>query len=393
MKEGRVIIVTGASSGIGRALAERAARSGFRVMAVGRRSERLEELKRVCAASTGSIETIAIDLRTPGAPALIVRETLSRYGRLDILVNNAGGVAVGPILEQSDGALREQFETHVFVPLALTRESLRELRRNRGQVFFVGSGVARVPVAGRGAYPAAKAAVRNLARIVRMEVRRDRITVTYVDPGAVASEFMTRAGFDGPPGWIAAQPHQVAKRIFDGIKKHATVVNAVPWQTSLVALAEAFPAVTDFLLSRAPGLVGTANTPPPAPNGLASAHANGTGSNNGSNGSMHAVNGSHEVPDEEPRSPFEDALAAHAVRMRKLNLSSAFVASLLVVPGRTLDVGDVSLRWAGMPNKNERALTTEVLESLANAGFLSRSGDERYVVVRAADATSEGGAV
>jgi len=108
---------------------------------------------------------------------------------------------------------------------------------------------------------------------------------------------------------------------------------------------------------------------------------------------MHAVNGSHEVPDEEPRSPFEDALAAHAVRMRKLNLSSAFVASLLVVPGRTLDVGDVSLRWAGMPNKNERALTTEVLESLANAGFLSRSGDERYVVVRAADATSEGGAV
>jgi NAD(P)-dependent dehydrogenase (short-subunit alcohol dehydrogenase family) len=114
VKEGRVIIVTGASSGIGRALAERAARSGFRVMAVGRRSERLEELKRVCAASTGSIETIAIDLRTPGAPALIVRETLSRYGRLDILVNNAGGVAVGPILEQSDGALREQFETHVF---------------------------------------------------------------------------------------------------------------------------------------------------------------------------------------------------------------------------------------------------------------------------------------
>jgi short-subunit dehydrogenase len=388
VKESRVIIVTGASSGIGRALAERAARSGFRVMAVGRRNERLEELKRVCAASTGAVETIAIELRTPGAPALIVRETLSRYGRLDILVNNAGGVAVGPIVEQSDAALREQFETHVFVPLALTREALPELRRNRGQIFFVGSGVARVPVTGLGAYPPAKAAVRNLARIVRMELRRDRIAVTYVDPGAVASEFMTRAGFDGPPKSIAAQPHQVAKRIFDAIKKRSSVVNAVPWQTSMVALAEAFPKATDFLLSRAPGIVGTAGPVPaaasPAPPEPVAAHSG--------NGSA-ATNGTHEQFDNEPRSPFEDALTAHAVRMRKLNLSSAFVASLLVVPGRTLDVSDVSLRWAGMPNKNERALTLEILESLANAGFLSRSGDERYVVVRSADATSEGGAL
>jgi len=385
VKEGRVIIVTGASSGIGRALAERAARSGFRVMAVGRRNDRLEELRRVCSASTGAIETLALDLRTRGAAASIVRETLSRYGRLDILVNNAGGVAVGPIVEQSDEAIREQFETHVFVPLALTREALPELRRNRGQIFFVGSGVARVPVAGLGAYPPAKAAVRNLARIVRMELRRDRVAVTYVDPGAVASEFMTRAGFDGPPKLIAAQPHQVAKRIFDAIKKRKSVVNAVPWQTSFVALAEAFPKATDFLLSRAPGIIGTAG-PKPGVAGAEPSHAD-------ANGTASASNGVQQHVEEEPRSPFDDALAGHAVRMRKLNLSSAFVASLLVVPGRTLDVGDVSLRWAGMPNKNERALTTEVLESLAAAGFLTRSGNERYVVVRSADAPSEGGAV
>jgi short-subunit dehydrogenase len=390
VKEGRVIIVTGASSGIGRALAERAARSGFRVMAVGRRAERLEELQRVCQASTGAIETIAVELRTPGAPAMIVRETLLRYGRIDVVVNNAGGVAVGPILEQSELALREQFETHVFVPLALTREALPELKRNRGQVFFVGSGVARVPVAGLGAYPPAKAAVRNMTRIVRLELRRDKIAVTYVDPGAVASEFMTRAGFSGPPKGIAAEPHQVARKIFEAIKHRATVVNAVPWQTAFVGLAEAFPRATDFLLAKAPGIVGTADTPGSASTSERIEHAEPAVHENGSNG--HAVNvGAH--PEIESRSPFEDALAAHAVRMRKLNLSSAFVASLLVVPGRTLEVGDVSLRWAGMPNKNERALTLEILESLANAGFLTRSGDERYVVVRAADAPSEGGAV
>ena len=387
MKEGRVIIVTGASSGIGRALAERAARSGFRVMAVGRRNERLEELKRVCAASNGAVETIAVDLRTRGAPAMIVRETLARYGRLDILVNNAGGVAVGPILEQSDEAWREQFETHVFAPLATTREALPELTRNRGHVFFVGSGVARVPVGGLGLYPPAKAAVRNMTRIVRLELRKRNIAVTYVDPGAVASEFMTRAGFEGPPNFIAAQPHQVARKIFEAIKRRSPVVNAVPWQTTFVALAEAFPRATDFLLARAPGIVGTAG--PPSGTGAAHAPSPHAASNRNGNATPPAQpNGEYEA-----RSPFEDALAAHSVRMRKLNLSSAFVASLLVVPGRTLDVGDVSMRWAGMPNKNERALTLEVLESLAGAGFLTRSGDERYVVVRSADATSEGGAV
>jgi hypothetical protein len=70
--------------------------------------------------------------------------------------------------------------------------------------------------------------------------------------------------------------------------------------------------------------------------------------------------------------------------MEKLNLSRTFVAKLLV-PGAELDIGAVSLAWAGMPNKNERALTHEVLEALFTAGFLERASDESYVVVRPAE--------
>ena len=78
------------------------------------------------------------------------------------------------------------------------------------------------------------------------------------------------------------------------------------------------------------------------------------------------------------------ALATHAERMRKLNLSAAFVASLLE-PGATLEEGAVAMRWAGMPNKNERSLTHDVLEALADAAFLSRVAGGTYRVERSPD--------
>jgi short-subunit dehydrogenase len=370
MKSGRVAIVTGASSGIGRALAERAVRAGWYVLAVGRRAERLAELARVVEGASGRIATLAIDLRSSRAPARIVREAIERFGRIDVLVNNAGGVAVGPIAEQSDGALYEQMETHVIVPLALTREALSALRASKGHIFYVGSGVARIPVGTLGAYPPAKAAVRNLARIVRNELRGDGITVTYVDPGAVATEFMTRAGFAGPPPGFAASPYEVARRIFKAFSSRRPVVNAVPWQTLFVSIGEAFPALTDFILQRAPQIVGGERLAAAGDHAVLAAPL------------PSSVEAEADVAPAEP--PFETALRAHASRMQKLNLSTAFLRGILE-PGNELDLGDVAMRWAGMPNKNERALTNDVLDALAAGGYLEHLAPERYRVVRAAE--------
>jgi len=389
VKERRVAIVTGASSGIGRALTERAVRAGWDVFAVGRRAERLAELEQRLKGATGRLETLASDLRSAGAAARIVRTTLERFGRIDVLVNNAGGVAVGPIAQQSDDALREQMETHVIVPLALTREALPALRESQGHVFYVGSGVARIPVSALGAYPPAKAAVRNMTRIVRNELRPAGITVTYVDPGAVTTEFMTRAGFAGPPPSLAASPYAVARKIFNAFETRRRVVNAVPWQTAIVALAEAMPALTDFILSRAPQIV-VGKTPP----ALAETAATTPAKPPQPSQPLPAAAPSSQLPQDTAtpsatpavaaESAFDAALEAPSGRMRKLNLRKAFVRELLV-PGSELDLGDVALRWAGMPNKNERALTHEVLEALTNAGFLGRMDEERYRVLRDAD--------
>ncbi|MBD5634903.1 MAG: hypothetical protein IAI49_10530, partial [Candidatus Eremiobacteraeota bacterium] len=80
-----------------------------------------------------------------------------------------------------------------------------------------------------------------------------------------------------------------------------------------------------------------------------------------------------------PSDPLEIALSAHLRRMQKLNLSLAYVRSLLV-PGSELELGDVALGWAGMPNKIERALTNDVLDALADAGFVEHVEPERYRV-------------
>ena len=409
MSRRRVAIVTGASSGIGWALTERAVRAGWNVFAVGRRGERLGDLARLLDGATGKLATLARDLRTPGAASEIVSAALERFGRLDVLVNNAGGVAVGPIAEQSDEALREQMETHVIVPLALTREALPALRASKGQVFYVGSGVARIPIGSLGAYPPAKAAVRNMVRVARNELRHDGIAVTYVDPGAVATEFMTRAGFSGPPQGIAASPYDVARKIFAAFETRQAVVNAVPWQTLFVAIGEALPALTDFVLQRAPGIVGLEALPAPAmqevvpalpeeaaavaelPPAAPAPPVEEPAAEVPVAATVDVSEGEYLPPESEEvahlerpgESTFELALAPLEGRMHKMNLTSEVVARLLVV-GNELEPADVALGWAGMPNKNERALTHQVLDALADSGFLQRVADEKYLVLRAA---------
>lgn len=389
MNPKRVMVITGASSGIGRALAERAAGAGCDVFAVGRDRERLASLESTLALATGSVTTLALELRMRGAAQRIARGALERYGRIDVLVNAAGAVAAGPISMQSDAALREQLEVHVLVPLALVRESLTALRASRGHVFFFGSGVARIPVGNLGAYPSAKAAVRSMARVVRNELGAYGIAVTYVDPGAVATEFMTRAGFAGPPAWIAASPYAVASRIFAATRTRRDVVNAVPWQTFFVALGEALPKLTDYLLARNPELAGatpslqspvvsradTTLEPPADATAGTAVPAQST--------ETQAAVSAEPAPPQTPPAPseLETALAELLPRMRRLKLSLEFVAGLLE-PGATLEVGGVAMRWAGMPNKNERGLARDVLETLIEAGYLARRGDDEYAVIR-----------
>jgi len=366
----KTMLITGASSGIGRELAMLATQAGFAVYAVGRKHDALAALAQDLSAAGGTIAIDAVDISDAGNARGIIARVLARFGTLDILVNNAGFVSAGSISAQSVAELSRQFGTHVIGPLALVREGLEPLRESGGHVFMLGSGVARIPVGGLGAYPPAKAATRSATTILRRELRPLGIAVTYVDPGAVDTPFMQRAGMAGAPKRMLTSPTNVARKILAALDRRPAVLNAVPWQTTAVALAQAFPGITEFFLARAPGLVGGIEPAPVLP--------------------LEKPRPAEVAPSPPPApvtppdvTGFEAAIAPVRTRMERLKMRESFVRALLV-PGTVLEPGDVAMRWAGMPNKNERAVTDEVLGALADAGFLRPSGSG-YGVVKGAD--------
>jgi short-subunit dehydrogenase len=379
----KTMLLTGASSGIGRALAIRAARAGYAVYAVGRNHEALAALREKIAGESGLVSVDAVDVAIPANARGIVARALAQFGSIDVLVNNAGFVSAGQLAAQSDEELQRQFGTHVIGPVALVREALDALQAARGHVFMLGSGVARIPVGSLGAYPPAKAAIRSATAILRRELRPLGVAVTYVDPGAVDTPFMTRAGMPGAPARFLASPELVARKILIAVADRPRELNAVAWQTAIVSLAERFPRLTDALLERAPGLVGGGEAAIGPASEASVAPANAVPNPpllSAPPPEARSEEALVAVPDA-PDDPYEAALEPHRRRMEKLKLSDTFVRDLLV-PDAKLDAGEVALRWAGMPNKNERAITDEVLEALAGAGFLERSEDRTYRVRR-----------
>lgn len=355
----RVLIVTGASSGIGAALAAYAAARRWSVVLVARRADRVESLAAGIRSSGGNAAALACDVTAKDAPVRIVETALHAFGRIDVVVNNAGFVTIGAMLEQSDALIEGQWQLHVAGPLRIARAALPHVRATKGGLVFLGSGVARVPVPFYGAYCAAKAAARATATQLRRELRRDGVFVTYVDPGVVDTNFSQTAGLVSKPAVWHGTPDAVAGRILDGIEHRASRVNAIPWQTAATIVGEWFPWVADAAMDY------VVNGSPVLENAPATTKPDTT----------------HAALDL-ARSPFEAALEPVARRMERVKLSAAFVRDLLQ-EGSTVALHDAAMRWAGMPNKNERAAMHEVLQALADAGYLEPVGDETWKVLRA----------
>jgi len=365
----RSVIVTGASAGIGRAVALAASRAGYGTTLVARRRELLNTLAQEIAAQAGLCETLALDVCDPRAPQLITAAALRRFGRIDVVVNNAGIAAQGTLAEQSDTAVEQQFRTHVFAPLRLVREALPALRESQGQILFFGSAVASVPTPGLGAYPGAKAAIRAIATQYRRELQRDGIAVTYVDPGAVNTAFMQTAGMNGPPLLLSIDPELVARKIVRAFVSRPKRINAVPWQAAAVAVAEFAPALTDLMLARFPSIAG----------------AEASERLSGAPAALPAETSAEVLVLPQVTSavgaPFDRALAPVRRRMERVQLTQEFIAGILM-PGHALELGEVAMRWAGMPNKNERAALREVLDALTTSGYLEKAGEDIWLVIR-----------
>jgi NAD(P)-dependent dehydrogenase (short-subunit alcohol dehydrogenase family) len=174
----RVWLITGASSGFGRALAEAALERGDSLVASARSVDQLGDLG-------PRAHSVALDVTDADQRKAAVAEALERFGRIDVLVNNAGRTQVGAVEETTDEELRSLFELHFFAPVALTRMVLPHMRRQGGGAIVQMSSVGgQVTAPGFGAYCATKFALEGLTETLRDEVAGFGIRTLIVEPGA-----------------------------------------------------------------------------------------------------------------------------------------------------------------------------------------------------------------
>ncbi|MFF4038610.1 oxidoreductase [Streptomyces sp. NPDC001816] len=199
----KVWLVTGASSGFGRAITEAAVAAGDVVVGAARRPEALDDL---VAAHPDQVEALRLDVTDAAAIEEAVRDVVARHGRIDVLVNNAGRTHVGAVEETTDQELRDLFDLHVFGPAALVRAVLPHMRERRsGAIVQMSSMGGQMSFAGFGAYSGTKFALEGMSEALADEVREFGIKVLIVEPGAFrTSLFGTgRAGVSADSGVYA----------------------------------------------------------------------------------------------------------------------------------------------------------------------------------------------
>jgi short-subunit dehydrogenase len=251
---GRVIWITGASSGIGEATALAFAREGARLVLSSRRVEELERVRRACARPDEHL-VVPLDLARSEAFPALVADVLARRGRIDVLVNNGGVSQRAFAADAQPEVERALMEVDYFGPVALTKAVLPSMRARRsGHVVVISSVMGYLGTPGRSTYAAAKHALHGYFDSLRAEVWREGLKVTLVCPGYVRTAVSANAL--GPRGDANGAAHatpergisveRCARAILHGVARQRAEVYVGGWEVAGIYLQR----FTPWLLSR-----------------------------------------------------------------------------------------------------------------------------------------------
>jgi short-subunit dehydrogenase len=244
--EGKLALVTGAGSGIGRALAVEGSQRGMTLALCGRRADALAGTLALLDASKPHIVIPSAITRAEDRAAIASR-LKEAWGRLDVLVNNAGVVTGGALEKETDAALEQLVATNVTAPIALTRDLLPLLlAATPSRVVNIGSMFGDIPFPLFASYSATKFALRGFSEALRREYRDRGISVTYAAPRATKTE-----GVDALEKLIAAMqpklddPAAVATQIWTAVEKGEASVYPGRSERLFVVLQRLVPAFVD----------------------------------------------------------------------------------------------------------------------------------------------------
>jgi short-subunit dehydrogenase len=261
-----VVVITGASAGIGRALAEQLSRQGAMLVLAARRMDRLEDLNRVLG---GRHLAVPCDVSKPADCQRLIDRTIERLGRIDTLVCNAGYGMVRTVADTSHEEMLRIFQTNVFGTTDCIRAAVPHLRQQekrdgwRGQIMIVSSAAGRRGLPYFGPYSATKFAQLGISEALRVELKPYRIAVTSVHPVGTNTDFFVTAeqqtGLKIPPpgrGEVRQSAAVVARRMIEAIERPRPEVWPMPLARFALSLATLMPGVVDKIMATYRGEMG-----------------------------------------------------------------------------------------------------------------------------------------
>lgn len=253
--DGLRILITGASSGIGRAMAILAAEAGAKLLLTARREDRLDELLGVVHAKGADAKYVVGDVTDPVVRQKLFEKAEHDYQGLDVLVNNAGVGAYGSFADASPERLRQLMEVNFFAPVELTRLFLPMLEKGRTPAICnISSVLAHRAVPGKSEYCASKFALHGFSDALRAELSSKGIDVILVSPSTTSSEFSSavieKKGNAPAVGKFARTPHNIAVAALRAIRtgKHEIIPSKTGY--AMVLLDRLWPSLADWAVAK-----------------------------------------------------------------------------------------------------------------------------------------------
>ncbi len=243
---GQAAILTGASGGIGEALAHALAAQGVRVALSARRVSRLEQVAADITSAGGEALTIAADVTDDAQVEALVQRVVETWGRIDIVIANAGIYVQTPSAELDLASLQQAMEINYFGAMRTALAVLPQMQQQgNGHLVFMASLGAKIPIPGDGPYVASKAALSGIAQVMRQDLAKEGISVTIIYPGRIDTPMLDHLR----TSWISPKvsPEKLAQKIINGLERRQRRI-IYPFTGYLYVLRELSPAVGDWLI-------------------------------------------------------------------------------------------------------------------------------------------------